>query len=165
MTKRNDQRGTLTLWILGLSMLIMMMGGISLDLWRAFTARRAMASLADAAAVAGASGINEDEFRAGRGVKLDPARVEELARDNIAAQLSPQCDGGYQGQDGQRNDACPLTGDPVIEILDPGGPNERVRVIVRGRIDLTLLKLLGPTLNDTALDVEVTSFARPFASD
>ena len=35
--------GTITLWILGLCLMLFLLGGISLDLWRSFSERRALA--------------------------------------------------------------------------------------------------------------------------
>ena len=49
------ESGTITLWMLGLCLMLFLLGGISLDLWRAFSERRSLAASADAAAVAGAS--------------------------------------------------------------------------------------------------------------
>ena len=52
---RAAEHGTITLWILGLCLMLFLLGGISLDLWRSFSERRALAATADAAALAGAS--------------------------------------------------------------------------------------------------------------
>ncbi|MGH9030897.1 MAG: pilus assembly protein TadG-related protein, partial [Acidimicrobiia bacterium] len=49
----------MTVWMLGLCLMLLLLGGISLDLWRAFSERRALASAADAAAIAGASALDE----------------------------------------------------------------------------------------------------------
>ena len=56
------ERGTITLWLLGLCVMLFALGGISVDLWRSFSTRRALASGADAAALAGASAIDEDRY-------------------------------------------------------------------------------------------------------
>jgi Flp pilus assembly protein TadG len=38
-----------TLWVLGCCIMLFALGGLSLDLWRSFAARRALAADADAA--------------------------------------------------------------------------------------------------------------------
>src|ERR1700716_167274 len=43
------ESGTITLWMLGLCLMLFLLGGISLDLWRAFSERRSLAATADAA--------------------------------------------------------------------------------------------------------------------
>jgi Flp pilus assembly protein TadG len=57
------ESGTITLWMLGLCLMLFLLGGISLDLWRAFSERRSLAATADAAAVAGASALDEAAYR------------------------------------------------------------------------------------------------------
>ena len=53
-----DDRGFLTIWLLGLCLLLLVLGGVSLDLWRVFSERQALAGLADSAALAGAGGLD-----------------------------------------------------------------------------------------------------------
>jgi Flp pilus assembly protein TadG len=66
--------------------MMLFVGGIALDLWRAFSERRALAGVVDAAAVAGASGIDTDVYRATGELRLDPTLSEELAWENLHAQ-------------------------------------------------------------------------------
>ena len=80
-----DERGTITLWVLGLCVCVLFLGGLSLDFWRAIAVRRDLQSMADVAAVAGADGLDEQSLRAG-GVALDPALVRRNVYDNLAAQ-------------------------------------------------------------------------------
>jgi Flp pilus assembly protein TadG len=84
MRARSDQHGTVTLWTLGLCVAILFLGGLSLDLWRALAVRRELSAMADAAATAGANGLDEAALRAGA-VVLDPARARALARGAIGA--------------------------------------------------------------------------------
>lgn len=86
MTRLADERGTVTLWVLGLCLMMLFVGGIALDLWRAFSERRALAGVVDAAAVAGASGIDTDAYRATGQLRLDPALSETLAWENLNTQ-------------------------------------------------------------------------------
>ena len=67
--------------------MLFLLGGISLDLWRSFSERRALAATADAAALAGASAIDEDRYRQSGDVVLVPAEAEARARASIVDQL------------------------------------------------------------------------------
>ena len=78
----NRERGTVTLWVLGLCIGLMFLAGLSLDLWRAVSARRELSSMADAAATAGANGIDESALRAGA-VHVDPDRARALASQTL----------------------------------------------------------------------------------
>lgn len=82
-TPEEDQ-GSVTLWLLGLCVAILFLGGLSLDLWRAFNERRLVAGIVDAAAIAGASGLDEAWLRATGEVRLDPVSAEGRAYANLA---------------------------------------------------------------------------------
>ena len=73
----------ITLWVLGLAVAILFLGGIGLDFWRAIAVRREVSVMADAAATAGANGLDESALRGGR-LQLDEARVRQL----VASELS-----------------------------------------------------------------------------
>lgn len=74
-----DDRGSVTIWVLGLSMLLLVFGGLALDYWRALALQRELASVADSAAIAAASGIDEAFYRETGEVVLEPARSRGLA--------------------------------------------------------------------------------------
>lgn len=74
-----SEKGSVTIWVLGLSMLLLVFGGLALDYWRALALQRELASVADSAAIAAASGIDEETYRATGEVVLDPARARSLA--------------------------------------------------------------------------------------
>src|SRR5882672_9003326 len=78
-------RGLLTIWLLGLCLLLLVLGGVSLDLWRVFSERQALAGLADSAALAGAGGLDLDAARRGL-VRLDAADATGRAQASITAQ-------------------------------------------------------------------------------
>lgn len=134
--RRQDESGTIVLWVLGLCVLLLAVGGIAVDLWRAADERRAIAALADAAAHAGASGIDEAAYRASGAVVLDPPRSEALAGGALAS--APDA----HGVTGYAVDATP----------------EAITVAVQGQVPLTLLRLLT---SEDALEVAVTSVAAP----
>ena len=128
--------GTITLWLLGLCLLLFALGGISLDLWRAFSERRSLAATADAAALAGASAIDEDEYRSSGAVVLDPSLAEARARAHVAGQL----------------DRAALRAAAVH------ADAEAVTVVVHGTVGFTLLGVLAPAGD---LAVQVTATATP----
>jgi Flp pilus assembly protein TadG len=72
--------------MLGLSLLLLLFGGLALDYWRALALQRELASVADSAAIAAASGIDEDTYRATGEIVLDPARSIALANESVSWQ-------------------------------------------------------------------------------
>ena len=53
----NRERGSITFWMLGLSIALLTLGVVSVDLWNLMAHRRELASLADAAALAGPDAV------------------------------------------------------------------------------------------------------------
>jgi Flp pilus assembly protein TadG len=136
---QGDQSGTTTLWMLGLCLMLFLLGGISLDLWRAFSERRSLAATADAAAVAGASALDEAAYRSSGAVRLVPADARRRARASLAGQLDRRA-----------------LRDAQIEATE-----EEVAVVVGGSVDFSLLQIASPG-DDFAITVRAT--ARPQAS-
>lgn len=115
-----DTRGYAVFWMLGLAVMLLFLGGISLDLWRAFSERRALASLADAAALAGAGEIVAETAREGD-VRLDPARAEARALEVL-------------DRDPERYVARRVRVDP-----------DRITVWLEDTVEFTLLKMFMPS--------------------
>ena len=69
--RSRDERGTMTLWVLGLCIAVLFLGGLSLDLWRVITVRRSLVAMADTGATAGANGLDQGCV-AGGVLHLDP---------------------------------------------------------------------------------------------
>ena len=136
---RRRESGTITIWILGLCLMLFLLGGISLDLWRAFSERRALAAAADAAALAGASALDEGAYRQSGAVVLVPTDAERRAATSLARQL----------------DRRALTGSSVR------ATDQLVVVEVTGDVDFSLLQLLSP---GDSFDITVRAVARPQAS-
>lgn len=130
-----DDRGSVTLWILGLILPTLLLGGLALDLWRGFSERRALAGTADAAAVAGANGIDTDHFYATDEVRLDPDLAEQLALENLAQQFDTR----------------------ALDSWEVEATTESVTVRVSGTIGLTLLKMFY----EDSWDIEADATARP----
>jgi hypothetical protein len=82
---RSD-RGSVTVWVLGLAVLLLLFGGLALDFWRALAVQRELAAVADSAVVAAASGIDEEAYRDSGIVVLDPVRAADLAGQSISSQ-------------------------------------------------------------------------------
>jgi Flp pilus assembly protein TadG len=133
--RRQGHEGTITLWLLGLCLLLFALGGISLDLWRGFSERRALAATADAAALAGASAIDESRYRSSGEVVLIPAEAEARARAGIALQLDRR----------------------ALRAVDVRADADAVTVVVHGNVGFTLLSLL----HQGDLTVQVTATATP----
>ncbi len=128
--------GTVTLWLLGVCLVLFALGGVSLDLWRAFSERRSLAATADAAALAGASAIDEAAYRSSGTVVLLPALAEARARAQIARQL----------------DRASLRG---VSVHADG---EAVTVVVDGEVGFTLLGILQR--GDFSVRVTATAIPR-----
>lgn len=141
MNSLRAETGSITLWLLGLTVLLLGLGGLGLDLWRAYSHRQALVGLADAAAVAAASSLDPVELRAGRAA-LDPPRARHRALRALAVQ----------------KESTLLVDPPRIDIQGP-----RVRVLVRGELPLTVLGLLagGQTLTVEAAATAVARRAGP----
>lgn len=73
-----SERGSMTLWAMGMSMLLFAVGFLALDLWSGFAARQEAAAIADSAAIAGATALDETAWRAGSLV-LDTTTAESRA--------------------------------------------------------------------------------------
>jgi Flp pilus assembly protein TadG len=110
---------------------------VSLDLWRVFSQRQALAGLADSAALAGAAGLDLDAARRGL-VRLDPADAAGRARASIATQ--------------------PDKGSLVVSSVDIVVAEDRSEVTVSadGQVHLLLLRLL---LGDRPVSLHVSSTA------
>jgi hypothetical protein len=130
-----DQRGTITLWLLGLCVMLFALGGISVDLWRSFSSRRALASGADAAALAGASAIDEGRYRSSGVVALVPAIAEHRARASLARQLDQS----------------------ALRSADVRATEGSVTILLHGNVRFSLLGLFGRG----DFDVEVVATAIP----
>lgn len=81
-----DDRGSITFWVLGLTILILGFGGLALDFWRVLSVQRQAGAIADAAVVAAASGVHEEHYRLTGEIVLDPDRAIELGSLSVASQ-------------------------------------------------------------------------------
>lgn len=82
----SEDRGSAAIWMLGLSILLLLFGGLALDFWRALALQRELAAVADSAAIAGASGIDEGHYRGTGEVVISPERSQDRVLDSVTAQ-------------------------------------------------------------------------------
>jgi Flp pilus assembly protein TadG len=137
MRRGDGEGGALTLWLLGLSVAVLFLGGLSLDLWRAYTVRATLAGMADAAVTAGATGLEEASYREDSAARLEPALAEARAWEQLRAQ--------------------PHLG--LVTAAEVDADAEQVRVLVRGEVGLTLLRVL---MADAApLEIAVSAASAP----
>ncbi len=83
---KSSERGSVTIWMLGLTAVLILFGGLALDYWRGLALQRSLAAAADSAAIAAASGIDEEHYRATGEVRLDEVRSRQLAQQSLARQ-------------------------------------------------------------------------------
>ncbi|GAC1364622.1 MAG: hypothetical protein NVSMB32_07330 [Actinomycetota bacterium] len=131
----SSDHGFLTMWLLGLCLLLLALGGISVDLWRVFAQRQALAGLVDAAALAGASGIDQAAARGGQ-LRLDRADATSRAQRSIASQVDQ--------------------GSLVSSTIDVAPDGSKITVSAMGSVHLSLLGLLAGTM---PVDIHVSSTA------
>lgn len=129
-----SERGSVTIWMLGLSFALLTLGVLSVDLWMLIGERRELASVADAAAVAAVSAVDETAWRAGEGLRLVPADANARAWEMIGA-----------GLDGE------------VE-LSPDGVT--VRVFVQRTVETALLGLAGRSHVTVGASAQATATLR-----
>jgi len=130
-----DECGTMTLWVLGLCIAVLFLGGLSLDLWRVIAVRRSLVAMADAGATAGANGIDEGALRQGV-LRVDPV----LARAHASEALRTQ------------------VGWDAVEAADIDVTGNRVTVTVEAHVGFTLL---GIFVHGDPVAVQASASAEP----
>ena len=130
-----DEGGTITLYVLGLCIALMFLGGLSLDLWRAIADRSSLSARADSAASAAANGLDVQALRDGHLV-LDPVRARALALSELE-----------QDPHGR-----------VLDAVDVAVVGNRVTVTLRDHVRFSLL---GIFMAGQRFDVRVHASAEP----
>lgn len=134
----NGERGSITLWMVGMVMVVLAVGGIAIDLWRGVAVHRNVASVVDSAAVAAGSGIDEERWRLDGVLILDSDRVRQQVAAARAAHDDPAI---------------------VLEVVTAADGSEAI-VTGRTAVDLTLLGLL----TDGAIEVSARATVSPVLS-
>lgn len=133
------EEGAMALWLLGLAVALLAVGGISIDLWRVSAQRRVLAAAVDSAATAGAGVLDIEQLRATDVVQLDPHGAKRQAEAVMDA-LAPAGLTAYAAS------ATP----------------QSVTVVARGQVPISLLRLVIPDAPPVAVEVE--AIAAPRAS-
>lgn len=80
-----NERGSITIWLLGLVLVLFGLGGAVLDLWRVLGARAELVLLADSAVIAATSAVDEAALRSDGSVMLVAVDARRRAEAVLAA--------------------------------------------------------------------------------
>ena len=86
-----NERGQASVLLVGVLLIGLMFAGLAIDGARMFTARRDLQNVADSAALAGASSLDEGVYRASGGgdVRLDPVAARQAVNDVLTRSSLP----------------------------------------------------------------------------
>jgi len=137
-----DERGdAMVVWCLLFAVMLLPLGGLSVDLWHGITVQRQLQSAAEDAALAGSSGIDVATYRQTGCIFLDPGAAVALAQQSVASQ---------QG-----------LGDLTAATFQVDPPGQQISVTLQKRVSLTLLALV---LGGKSLLVSATAVSAPAGS-
>ncbi len=139
MTGQPRQRGSITLWLLGLGICLLVVGGMGLDMWSVVAMRARLVGVAEAIATGAASGISEAHWRDTGEIRLDPVRAKQLGRDLAF-----------------RHPGVSLLDRPPEILVDSAFRS--VTVQVSGSVPLTLLAL---GVNSGRIEITASATSRP----
>lgn len=122
------EEGSITIWMLGLAVSVLFLGGIAVDLWRVAAERRELAGVVDGAAIGAASAIDEAAFRTSGEVRLDVGDARRVACDYLRAHGGLPCSGIAATHQGVRVEADRTVELTLLRILAPGADPVRLRV-------------------------------------
>lgn len=131
------ERGAVTIWGLGLVLVLFGVAGLAIDTWRVFAERQALAGLADSASIAGATAVDIPEFRSTGTVQLDPGLAEGRARAYL------------------NDHAADLDDDISASITFPANG---IEVTLTREVELTII---GAFLDDGVVGMEVSAYSTP----
>lgn len=120
---RNEGGFSTPVMVMFVAILVLLLGGVSVDLWRVIAEHREITTLVDGAAIAGATAVDEDLLYTEPG--LEPQLDEVEAVDRV-------CD--YLARNGVEQ-SCPGDVDVVVGVTD-------ISVTFSRDVDVTLLRLL-----------------------
>ena len=133
------QVGSVTIWGLGLTLVIAAFAGLVIDTWRVFAERQDLSGMADSAVIAGATAIDIPHLSQTGEVILDAVAAERRALAHLQEQ-----DGWTAG---------------ITYLVETAPDGSAITVALEKDVDFTLL---GPLLpGEDPLRVAVTSVASP----
>lgn len=121
------------MWLLGLCVCLLFLGGLSVDLWRVMNVRRELVSLADAAAVAGAAAVDEAAFRRDATLTLDVASARGSISRQLAGRMPP--DARVHSVVTPQRVTVALSRHVPVSLLGVLMPGERLHVRVRTTVE------------------------------
>lgn len=137
--RRRRQRGSVTIWGIGLTLVIAAFAGIVVDTWRVFAERQDLAGMADSAVIAGATAVDIDHLNETGEVVLDEDGAEDRALEYLAR------------QDGWS--------DEIDYLVEVAADRADITIVLEKDLDFSLL---GPLLpGEAPLHITVTAFASP----
>jgi Flp pilus assembly protein TadG len=142
--RASGDHGSVAIWMFLMLFFLLAFAGLAIDFWRIWDTRRELHGMADAAAVAGATSVNEGVYRFTNNVVLEAGNARDLANATLDAQT----------------DAPTLTNRVVATspIPFPG----RVYVRLETEVDLGLMRIFATS---SSVSVEAESTAFPYQSD
>ena len=150
LIRRHDDDGQLTVLVIGYTFLAAVLIVVGIDVSKVFLARRALSSVADAAAIAGAQAADRAAVYAGDAacggvLPLDPATADEQVQAALADDLA------------DLRQTFALVGTPVVDVV-----TGTVTVHLEGDVAVPfgrVLALLDPGRADGRVHVSVTASA------
>ncbi|MDJ0954891.1 MAG: Tad domain-containing protein [Acidimicrobiia bacterium] len=134
-----SQRGSITIWGIGLTLVIAAFAGLVIDTWRVFAERQDLSGMADSAAIAGATAVDIDHLNETGEVILDLSAAELRALEYL------------ERQDGWSAE--------ITFVIVTAADGSALTVTLEKDVDFTLL---GPLLpGEDPLRIAVTSRASP----
>jgi uncharacterized membrane protein len=131
------ERGAVTIWGIGLILVLFGVAGLAIDTWRVFAERQALAGLADSASIAGATAVDVVEFRDSGTVQLD----QGLAAARASAYL---------------NEHAPDLDDDIAAAIT--FPANGIEVTLTREVELTII---GAFLEEGVVGMEVSAYSTP----
>jgi Flp pilus assembly protein TadG len=131
----------MVVWCMLLAIMLLPLGGLSVDLWHGIEVQRQLQAAAEDAALAGSSGIDAQEYRDTGCIVLEPSSAVALAQANLAAQSG--------------------LGPLVAADFQVSVNNQEISVSLRKDVRLTLLSLVE---GDKPLVVAATASSGPTGS-
>jgi len=135
---RGEHGDAIVVWCLLLAVMLLPLGGLSVDLWHGIAVQRQLQSAAEDAALAASSGIDTATYRRAGCVQLDPSSALALAGESVASQqgIGELASASFQ--------------------ISPDG--RAISVTLEERVSLTLLALV---LGGKPLIVSATAVSAP----
>lgn len=139
-TRRRDDEGFTTMWVLGLVAIVMILGLAVFEVWHVYVVQRRLTAMADSAAAAGAQGINEAALVNSTTPELDPTRASDLAGVRLTADLA---DAGLKSCAAVDPARTCVVSAVTVRGVNPGDPPTVVTVTLHRSVQFAVFSALG----------------------